>query len=220
MTSPDSPEAPDVDRFFAAWLIVSGWRTPTVMYAPLDGPIDQVSVDLLTANWQVSALVLDHLNYVHSGQERNAWLYLIRQDAYERIMGQLEIDDPARISVTLPEEGEVQARTYDSTIWWFQCTPPPTIAVTKTANPTRVAEPGGTVRFDVRVDNTSDLDLTLTSLTDDLFGPIADEANPLIGSTTCTLPQPLTVGGNYQCRASMPPCWASRGISRQTRSPR
>ena len=68
----------------------------------------------------------------------------------------------------------------------------PSIVVTKTADPTSLPEPGGTVTFSVRVDNTSVEELTLTALNDDIHGD-------LDGQGTCTVPQTIAVGGFYQC---------------------
>ena len=70
---------------------------------------------------------------------------------------------------------------------------PSSISVTKTANPTSVDEPGGSVTFTVRVDNTSAVDsVTITSLTDTAYGN-------LDGTGTCTLPQTIAAGGFYEC---------------------
>jgi uncharacterized repeat protein (TIGR01451 family) len=70
---------------------------------------------------------------------------------------------------------------------------PSSISVTKTASPTSVDEPGGSVTFTVRVDNTSAVDsVTITSLTDTIYGN-------LDGAGTCTLPQPIAAGGFYEC---------------------
>ncbi len=67
------------------------------------------------------------------------------------------------------------------------------ISVTKTASPTSVAEPGGTITFTVRVDNTSTIDsVTISSLSDDIHGNLA-------GQGDCAVPQTLAAGGFYQC---------------------
>ncbi len=69
--------------------------------------------------------------------------------------------------------------------------PRASIAVTKTATPAQVAEPGGPVAFTVRVENTSpENNVTLTTLTDSIYGD-------LNGLGNCTLPQPNLVPGNY-----------------------
>jgi uncharacterized repeat protein (TIGR01451 family) len=77
---------------------------------------------------------------------------------------------------------------------------PPVIAVTKTAVPTSVTEPGGTVAFSVSVENTSVEPVTVTSLTDDVFGDLLDGANPNVTSNDCpTQPTSLGVGATLNC---------------------
>jgi uncharacterized repeat protein (TIGR01451 family) len=85
----------------------------------------------------------------------------------------------------------------------------PTIDVQKTADPTTVPEPGGTVTFTVRVVNTGPRDLTLTSLTDDVYGDLATRPG-----STCTVAPPGSVpptpplltanGGTYTCTFTGP----------------
>ncbi|MEA2828230.1 MAG: hypothetical protein QOG43_2669 [Actinomycetota bacterium] len=81
----------------------------------------------------------------------------------------------------------------------------PTINVDKTATPLTLPEPGGDFTFNVVVTNTSTEVLTITSLTDNIYGNIADPANPNITSTTCntavgTALQPSPGPGNtYSC---------------------
>jgi len=67
---------------------------------------------------------------------------------------------------------------------------PSAIEVTKTADPTEVAEPGGEVEFTVVVENTSTV--TITSLTDDVYGN-------LDGQGDCEMPQELGPGESYTC---------------------
>ena len=67
------------------------------------------------------------------------------------------------------------------------------IAVTKTATPTSIQEPGGNATFAVSVKNTSAVDtVTITSLTDDVYGN-------LDGKGTCDVPQTLAPGASYDC---------------------
>ncbi|MFC2046572.1 hypothetical protein ACFLTC_03515 [Chloroflexota bacterium] len=73
------------------------------------------------------------------------------------------------------------------------------LVVTKTADPTSVYEPGGWIDYEVRVENSSPVSLTLAYLSDDVYGDIADAANPSLGGTTCSAPQPLPAGGSYTC---------------------
>ncbi|MDY7076473.1 MAG: hypothetical protein SXV54_06060, partial [Chloroflexota bacterium] len=74
----------------------------------------------------------------------------------------------------------------------------PTIEVTKSANPTSLSEPGGTVQFGVRVDNTGVETVTLTALGDDVYGDLTDTGNPNLGSTTCALVN-IPAGEFYEC---------------------
>ncbi len=72
------------------------------------------------------------------------------------------------------------------------------IAVSKSANPASLAEPGGNVQFSVRIDNTSAVDaVTISSLMDSVFGN-------LNGQGTCTTPRTIAVGGNTTCTFSKP----------------
>jgi len=76
----------------------------------------------------------------------------------------------------------------------------PAATLTKTANPASVAEPGAVVTFDVTVSNDSDAEaLDLTLLLDDARGDITDPTNPALVSTTCSIPQSIPAGGDYQC---------------------
>jgi hypothetical protein len=75
------------------------------------------------------------------------------------------------------------------------------IDVTKTANPTQVVAPGANMVFSVTVENTSDVEVEITSLDDDQYGDIADAGNALLVSTTCAVPQTLAANGDtYSCQ--------------------
>lgn len=70
---------------------------------------------------------------------------------------------------------------------------PSSIAVTKTAEPTSVVEPGGPVTYTVQIDNTSAIDaVTIESLSDSVYGD-------LDGQGDCSLPQTIPAGGAYTC---------------------
>ena len=71
----------------------------------------------------------------------------------------------------------------------------PSIAVTKTASPTTVDEPGGDVTFTVEVANTGTTTVDLGSLVDDVHGD-------LDGQGTCALPQVVGVGSASSCSYS------------------
>jgi hypothetical protein len=78
----------------------------------------------------------------------------------------------------------------------------PEMAITKTADPTSVAEPGGPVEFTVVVTNQSLLsldELTLTDLNDDIFGDITQMGGS-ISATDCSVTQTIAAGGNYSCK--------------------
>lgn len=77
-----------------------------------------------------------------------------------------------------------------------------TITVDKTASPATVAEPGGSVRFDVSVTNNSTSSaVTMSSLADSVYGTIT--IGPATGSgvtsTTCATPQTIAPGATYSC---------------------
>jgi hypothetical protein len=77
---------------------------------------------------------------------------------------------------------------------------PVDISVLKEANPTSVDETGGDVRFDVTVTNHNNEDVTLDSLTDDVFGDITTTAHPLVTATTCATGDTILAnGGTYAC---------------------
>lgn len=75
----------------------------------------------------------------------------------------------------------------------------PGINVEKTADPTLLFTPGGSVTYTVVVQNADGGSIHLTTLNDDKFGNIANPANPSITGTTCSLPQDIPQGGSYTC---------------------
>ena len=58
----------------------------------------------------------------------------------------------------------------------------PSITLDKTADPTSLPEPGGSVNYTVEGENVTSAAATLTSLTDSVFGDITDGGNVLIDS--------------------------------------
>ena len=68
----------------------------------------------------------------------------------------------------------------------------PTFVLTKVADPNPIPEPGGTVEYTVSVQNTSAESITLTSLSDDVEGP-------LDGIGDCAVPQTIDAGDTYAC---------------------
>ncbi len=79
----------------------------------------------------------------------------------------------------------------------------PVIVVEKTATPLTMAEPGGTFTFDVVVTNTSTESVTITELTDDIYGNIATQGSCTSAVGTVLAPDPDgpggTPGGSYAC---------------------
>jgi uncharacterized repeat protein (TIGR01451 family) len=77
---------------------------------------------------------------------------------------------------------------------------PAELRVEKSANPTEVTEPGGTVTFQVKVRNSGGGQaLTLVRLEDDLYGDLASGGNSSVSSSNCTLAT-IQPGGTYQCK--------------------
>ncbi len=69
------------------------------------------------------------------------------------------------------------------------------VLVQKSADPTEIEAPSGLVTFTVQVTNQSDVDATLTSLTDDIFGD-------LNGKDTCATGGTILAGETYSCSFS------------------
>ena len=90
-------------------------------------------------------------------------------------------------------EGNQAADTATATVTIVNV--PPTISVEKTVDPTTVTEPGGVVSFSVSVNNTSNEDVTLASLTDDVYGDLA-------GKGTCGTGGTIGAGARYSCSFS------------------
>ena len=83
--------------------------------------------------------------------------------------------------------------------------PTPSIDVQKTADPLSRPEPGGSFTFTVRVVDTGPTNVTINSINDNIYGNIADTANPNITATTCNtlIGTVLTAnGGSAQCTFS------------------
>ncbi len=76
---------------------------------------------------------------------------------------------------------------------------PSELEVAKSANPTQVTEPGGTVTFQVKVRNSGGGQaLTLVRLEDNLYGDLTSGGNSKISNTTCFLAT-IQPGDTYQC---------------------
>jgi len=70
----------------------------------------------------------------------------------------------------------------------------PTVQVVKSATPLTMGEPGGTFTFNVVVTNTSPEPVTITELTDDVYGDLATK-----GTCTDAVDTLLPVGDTYAC---------------------
>jgi len=88
-----------------------------------------------------------------------------------------------------PENTYFQA-TDDATVMIHDALPE--IMVTKIVDPVWLPEPGGLITFTVSVENRSTEIVTLTSLVDDIYGPLHGQGN-------CAVPQTLAVHEIYFC---------------------
>ena len=71
-----------------------------------------------------------------------------------------------------------------------------TIALTKTADPTSLPEPGGPVTFTVTIDNQSTaVSVTIDTLSDSIHGDLNGQGN-------CAIPQTIAAGDSYTCQFS------------------
>ncbi|MFA9492044.1 MAG: sortase, partial [Anaerolineales bacterium] len=93
-------------------------------------------------------------------------------------------------AVVTDDDGSTDTETATETVTITDVLP--TIVVTKTADPTSVSEPGGNVDYTVTVENTSFEDVTLTTLTDDIYGD-------LNGDGTCATGGTIATGVTYSC---------------------
>jgi uncharacterized repeat protein (TIGR01451 family) len=74
----------------------------------------------------------------------------------------------------------------------------PQIAVSKSADPKQILDPGGTITYRVRVRNESPGAVTLTGIHDNLYGNLTDSGNSLIANSTCGLVS-IPRGDTYNC---------------------
>ncbi|MCA1683978.1 MAG: hypothetical protein LC708_02470, partial [Actinobacteria bacterium] len=78
---------------------------------------------------------------------------------------------------------------------------PPTVGITKTADPLSRPEPGGDFTYTVVVTNTSNEPVTITSLTDNIYGNLTTRANSTCNTALGTVLQPA---GTYTCTFTAP----------------
>jgi hypothetical protein len=94
-------------------------------------------------------------------------------------------------SVITDNDSSTDTQTDDATVTLTDVAP--TIAVDKSANPTSLPEPGGNVEFTVVVTNNSFEAVTLTSLTDDIYGDLNNKG-------TCVTGGNIAAGASYTCK--------------------
>ena len=98
-------------------------------------------------------------------------------------------------AIAVDDEGTTDDDSDDETVTFSDS--PPVIDVTKTADPTSVPETGGPVTFTFRVTNTGVEDVTVTSLTDTVFGD-------LNGQGTCATGGLIPVGDSPSPTSTRP----------------
>ena len=96
--------------------------------------------------------------------------------------------------IGVDDEGTSVTDTDDATVTITGV--PPTVVIVKTATPTSLPEPGGTFTFNFVVTNNSPETVTITQLTDDVYGN-------LNGRGTCAIGAVLAPGGTYSCSFSV-----------------
>ncbi|MCA1684071.1 MAG: hypothetical protein LC708_02960, partial [Actinobacteria bacterium] len=88
--------------------------------------------------------------------------------------------------------------------------PPPQIDIVKTASPASLPEPGGTFTFSLVITNPGPVDVTITELTDDVYGDLSTK-----GTCTTAIGTVLAAnGGTYSC--TFPGDFNGVGGDRQT----
>ena len=75
----------------------------------------------------------------------------------------------------------------------------PNISVSKTPSVGSVTEPGGSVTFTVDVTASPTEPLTLTALTDDVYGDLLDPLNPAVTANTCPSLATIAAGATVSC---------------------
>lgn len=98
------------------------------------------------------------------------------------------------VSATISNENDSDSDSDSANVSLIATPPPPdlTIEVTKSANPNSIKEPGGDSTFTVDIENTSEISLTITSITDNLFGDLNGVGDCVVGET-------IGPGETYSC---------------------
>ena len=108
------------------------------------------------------------------------------------------------ITVTVADnEGNPTTDSDDAVVTLVPPDRPPTVLLDKTATPLTLPAPGGTFTFNVKVTNTSDEEVTITELTDDVYGDISTKGTCTDAVGTVLDPDPdgpgPLLGGVYSC---------------------
>lgn len=90
------------------------------------------------------------------------------------------------------------------------------LGITVTPSPASVVAPGDDVQFTVRVSNDGVTPLTLSGLTDSVYGNVADGSNSALLSTNCAVPESLPPGDDYTCAFSAHVAGAAGAVHRNT----
>lgn len=103
--------------------------------------------------------------------------------------------------VTAQADNGVAVQASDLATVTITIAPPILITVTKTADPEVVYAPTGTVKYWIDVTNGSGpgVPVTLTALTDDIYGDPTQVANTEVANSTCALGEGIQPGDTYQC---------------------
>jgi len=119
------------------------------------------------------------------------------------------IQDTVTVTAT-DDDGNEATDTADASVTITDV--PPRLVVSKSATPSSVSPPGGSVSFGITVRNLSTIeDLTLTSLVDAPYGDVTDPSNPQLTGTTCAVPQTIPPGGTYDCAFTGYVPWTAGG---------
>jgi uncharacterized repeat protein (TIGR01451 family) len=106
--------------------------------------------------------------------------------------------DPDHVDVVTvvaeDDEGNVVSDGDDAVVGFSDVVP--SVAVTKSASASSVAVPGEVVTFTVTVSNTSASEpVTVTALSDDVFGDLLDAGNGLVSANSCSTVGPVIAAG-------------------------
>ena len=96
-------------------------------------------------------------------------------------------------AVATDNDGSTDTATDDATVTFTDVAP--TIKVTKTADDTLIPETGQNVTFTFKIENTGQEDVTLSDLSDSVFGNLNSQGD-------CTIPQTILIGNSYTCKVT------------------